>query len=168
MSTSIQILNKIQIRQKLERMAYQILEDNSNESEIFIVGIAIGGYILAKRIIEFLNQISHCHFELAKIDLNKGANQLEAKIDRPLNEFENKTIILVDDVLNTGKTLTYGLGLFLNLPIKKIRTLTLVDRLHRLYPMVSDFTGLEISTIRHQHISVYFEELGQEDGVYLE
>ena len=167
MEVAIQILNQKQIQQKLERMAYQILEDNSEESQIFIAGIASGGYILAKRIQEILRNLSSNSFILVKIELDKNSSQLKATADRALSEFENKTIILVDDVLNTGKTLTYGLGIFLNLPIKKIRTLTLVDRLHRLYPMVSDFTGLEISTVRHQHITVLLDEPGKEDGVFL-
>jgi len=168
MEKAIQILNKVQIQQKLERLAFQILEDNSEEKEVFIAGIESGGFILARRIQAFLVNLSPIIFHLVKIKLDKQSTRLLAEADRPLSDFENKTIILVDDVLNTGKTLTYGLGLFLNLPIKKIRTLTLVDRLHRLYPMVSDFTGLEISTVRHQHINVVLEEEGREEGVYLE
>ncbi len=168
MEKAIQILNPKQIQQKLERMAYQILEDNTEDAELFIVGIARGGYIIAKKIQEILASLSPHRFHLVKIDLDKTSTRLKAVADRPLEDFENKTIILVDDVLNTGKTLTYGLGLFLNLPIKKIRTLTLVDRQHRLYPMVSDFTGLEISTVRQQHITVILDEEGKEDGVFLE
>jgi pyrimidine operon attenuation protein / uracil phosphoribosyltransferase len=168
MENSIQILNKRQIQQKLERMAYQILEDNADESELYLAGIAKGGFILASRIQAILSPISPIHFHLVKIDLDKNSSILKAVTDHPLSEFENKTIIIIDDVLNTGKTLTYGLGVFLNLPIKKIRTLTLVDRLHRTYPLVSDFTGLEISTVRHQHVTVVLDESGVEDGVFLQ
>jgi pyrimidine operon attenuation protein/uracil phosphoribosyltransferase len=168
MDKAIQILNQKQIQQKLERMAYQILEDNSDESEIFIAGIVRGGYILAKRIQEILSKLSPKHFHLVRIDLDKSSTRLIAQTDRPLQDFENKTIIIVEDVLNTGKTLTYGLGVFLNLPIKKIRTLTLVDRLHRLYPVVSDFTGLEVSTVLHQYITVVLDQKDREDGVFLE
>jgi len=112
--------------------------------------------------------LSHQQFHLVRIDLDKSSTRLQAQTDRPLSDFENKTIIIVEDVLNTGKTLTYGIGVFLNLPIKKIRTLTLVDRLHRLYPVVSDFTGLEVSTVLHQYITVVLEEEGREDGVFLQ
>lgn len=168
MEKAIQILNQKQIQQKLERMAYQILEDNSEETEIFIAGIVRGGYILAKRIQEILLRLSHQEIHLVRIDLDKTSTRLQAQTDRPLSDFENKTIIIIEDVLNTGKTLTYGLGVFLNLPIKKIRTLTLVDRLHRLYPVVSDFTGLEISTVIHQYITVVLDQDGREDGVFLE
>jgi len=168
MEKVIQILNQKQIHQKLERMAYQILEDNSDETEIFVAGIVRGGYILATRLVEILNKLSTQTFHLVRIELDKTSTRLKAETDRPLSDFENKTILIVEDVLNTGKTLTYGLGVFLNLPIKKIRTLTLVDRLHRLYPVVSDFTGLEISTVRHQYITVVLDEEGREDGVFLE
>jgi len=150
----ILLLNEKQIQQKINRIAYQILEDCSNELEIVVAGIADRGYVLASRLKEKLETLGNIHVTLLKVTLDKEGSSLKAETDIPLSACENRTVIVVDDVLDTGKTLTYGLGVFLNIPIKKLRTVVLVDRSHKLFPVGSDFTGLEISTITHEHVSV--------------
>ncbi|MEY3678569.1 MAG: hypothetical protein RI924_710 [Bacteroidota bacterium] len=165
--TKIIILTKKQIQQKIERMAYQILEDNLDEKEIVLAGIVSRGFSLAKRIKKALEKSSSLKIKLLKIELDKESSHLQASSDIPVEEVKNQVIILVDDVLNSGRTLAYGLGVFLNIPLKKIRTLVLVDRSHRIFPVSPDFTGLALATVLKQHVQVVLDSPGEEDAVYL-
>lgn len=161
------ILNKKQIEQRIDRMSYQILEDNLDEKEIIIAGIVDKGYIIAKRLKSVLESISEIKITLMKIEVNKEISHLEANTDLDLALATNKVVILVDDVLNSGRTLAYGLGVFLDIPLKKLRTLVLIDRSHRNFPVSPDFTGLELATILKEHVTVVLEEKNEEDAVYL-
>lgn len=161
------ILNKIQIQQKIDRMAYQILEDNLAEKEIVLAGIVSLGYIIAKRLKKVLESISEIKITLIKIEINKTSSHLQASSDLDMNEVSNKVVILVDDVLDSGRTLVYGLGVFLDVPLKKLRTLVLIDRSHRLFPISPDFTGMELATLLKEHVEVILAEKSREDAVYL-
>lgn len=163
------ILDKEQIRQKSIRIAYQILEDNFDESTIVLVGIADRGYVFAQRLRRFLQEIApDKEFLLIKTVIGKDKRQLEATTDQPISIVKNKAVVLVDDVLNSGRTLTYALGVFLNEPLKKIRTAVLIDRSHHLFPIVSDYYGTKLSTILKDHVEVILEEYDQqEDSAYL-
>jgi pyrimidine operon attenuation protein/uracil phosphoribosyltransferase len=160
------LLNKKQIEQRINRIAYQIYEDNYQEKEIFIVGILNSGYALAEKIETALNKICDIktHLVQLKIDkLNHIAVPIEFSIES--SELKGKVVILVDDVLNSGKTLIYGLRKLLNQDLKKIRTVLLVDRDHKRYPIMADFVGITLSTTLQEHISVEFG--GKEEAVYL-
>lgn len=161
------ILNKSQISQKLDRMAWQIYEDNFDEQEIVLAGVVDRGYRLAKRLQKILKKIAPFSVKLVKIELDKDSSSLKAQTDVPIEECQNKAIVLVDDVLNSGRTLVYGFSVFLNIPIKKLRTAILVDRSHKSFPIATDFTGMEIATVMNEHISVVLDEPGEEDAVYL-
>lgn len=161
------ILNKKQIQQKIDRMAYQILEDNLNETELIMAGIIDRGYTIAKRLKKVLESISGIKVTLMKIELNKDSTHLQSNTDVAINLASNKVVILVDDVLNSGRTLAYGLGIFLDIPLKKLRTLVLIDRSHRIFPISPDYTGLELATILKEHVDVVLDEKAQEDAVYL-
>jgi pyrimidine operon attenuation protein/uracil phosphoribosyltransferase len=161
------ILDKTQIQQKINRIAYQILEDNLNEKEIVLAGIWDRGYKLAIRLRQVLLQISELKVLLLRIDLEKDNSKLIASTDLEEAKWKNKVIILVDDVLNSGKTLAYGLGVFLNTPHKKIRTVVLVDRSHKIFPIATDFVGLQMSTVLKEHVDVVLDVEGSEDCVYL-
>ncbi|MFN0255672.1 phosphoribosyltransferase family protein [Pedobacter ureilyticus] len=161
------ILDKKQIQQKINRIAYQILEDNIDEKEIVLAGIWDRGYKLAFRLEKTLNEISEFKTTLLRIDVEKQSSKLVAKTDLPESNWKNKVIILVDDVLNSGKTLAYGLGVFLNTPHKKIRTVVLVDRSHKIFPIATDFVGLELATVLKEHVDVIMDVEGEEDRVYL-
>ncbi|MBM3402593.1 MAG: phosphoribosyltransferase [Bacteroidetes bacterium] len=161
------ILNKTQIKQKIDRMAYQILEDNLSEKEVVLAGIIDQGYIIAKRLKKVLESISEIRVILMKIEIEKDSSHFEAKTDIDINLVKNKVVILVDDVLNSGRTLAYGLGVFIDIPLKKLRTLVLIDRSHRNFPISSDFTGLEMSTLIKEHIEVLMDDKSKEDAVYL-
>lgn len=161
------ILDKIQIQQKINRIAFQILEDNLDEKEIVLAGIWDRGYKLAIRLQEVLVNISKLKIVLLRIDLEKTNSKLIASTDLDESIWRNKVVILVDDVLNSGKTLAYGLGVFLNTPHKKIRTVVLVDRSHKIFPIATDFVGLEMSTVLKEHVDVLLDVDGTEDCVYL-
>jgi len=161
------ILNKKQIQQRIDRMAYQILEDNLGEEELIMAGIVDKGYVIAKRLKTVLESISEIKVTLMKIEINKDISHLEANADLDLDLVSNKVVILVDDVLNSGRALAYGLGVFLDIPLKKLRTLVLIDRSHRNFPISPDFTGLELATILKEHVDVILDEKSEEDAVYL-
>ncbi len=161
------ILDKQQIAQKINRIAYQILEDNLGEKELVLAGIWDRGYKLALRLQKVLQEISSFNLILLRVDLEKQSSKLVAKTDLPESVWKNKVVILVDDVLNSGKTLAYGLGVFLNTPHKKIRTVVLVDRSHKIFPIATDFVGLELATILKEHVDVVMDVEGEEDRVYL-
>lgn len=161
------ILDKKQIQQKINRIAYQILEDNLNEKEIVLAGIWDTGYKLALRLKDVLLEISDLKVTMFKIELEKNTSKLSAATDLEPIKVKNKVIILVDDVLNSGKALAYGFGVFLNTPHKKIRTVVLVDRSHKSFPIATDFVGLQMATVLKEHVDVVLDVDGQEDGVYL-
>lgn len=161
------ILNQKQIQQRIDRMAYQILEDNLKEKELIVAGIVEKGYTIAKRLKKVLESISDIKITLIKIDINKNVSHLEASSDIDIKQVSGKVVILVDDVLNSGRTLAYGLGVFLDIPLKKLRTLVLIDRSHRNFPISPDFTGLELATILKEHVDVVMDDKSQEDAVYL-
>ena len=165
--TQVLILNKQQIAQKINRIAYQILEDNVGEKEIVLAGIWDRGYKLALRLQAVLKEIAPFKVLMLRVDLEKQSSKLIAKTDLQETDWKNKVVILVDDVLNSGKTLAYGLGVFLNTPHKKIRTVVLVDRSHKIFPIATDFVGLELSTILKEHVDVIIDVPGEEDRVYL-
>ena len=163
----ILVLNKQQIQQKIDRMAYQVLEDNLTEDEIVVAGILPRGNFVAERLKAVLDSIAPFKTKLITIDVDKNSTALHAAINVDISECTNKAIILVDDVLASGKTMAYGLGVFLDVPLKKMRTLVLVDRNHKSFPIATDFTGIALSTVLKEHVDVVLNEAGEEDAVYL-
>ena len=163
----LKILDKTQIDQKLNRLAYEIYENNFTEKELLIVGIDGNGYKVANHICEKLKKISPIKITLGNIKLNKDKPwEDEPVINFEEKSFVNKSIIVVDDVLNSGKTLMYAVKLFLNKPVKKINTVILVDRSHTRFPVKADFVGLRLSTTLQEHIEADFSKKGKE-SVYL-
>lgn len=162
------ILNQEQIQKKTMRIAYQLLEDNFEEESVVLVGIADRGYVFAQRLKEVLENISSLDVQLIKVILDKTSSTLEAQTDTPIEQAANKVVILVDDVLNSGRTLAYGMGVFFNVPLKKMRTAVLIDRSHHKFPIFSDFSGLKLSTILKEHVTVNLHECdGGEDAAWL-
>ncbi len=163
----ILVLNSKQIQQKIDRIAYLLLEDNIDEKEILIAGILPRGNQVAERLKDVLDKIAPFSSRLITIELEKDSTSLQAHINFDIEECSNKVIILVDDVLNSGKTLAYGFGVFLDVPLKKLRTVVLVDRNHKSFPVTTDYAGIALSTVIKEHVDVILNEQGQEDAVYL-
>jgi len=160
------ILNSKQIEQKINRIAFQIYENNYGEKEIIVAGISDNGYLFAKRIADVLQKISPIKAKLIEIKINKeNPAASEIKISLTDKELKNKVIILVDDVLNSGRTLIFGAKPFLISPVKRLTTAVLVDRGHNRYPIKADFVGLSLSTTLQEHITVELKK-GKE-SVYL-
>lgn len=159
------ILDAVQIGQKIKRMAYEIYEHNFKEKSIVVAGIDGQGYVLAKLLVKEVKSISPLEVKLIKVTLDKLApQQSEVTLDTDLSEVKKKCIVLVDDVLNTGRTLAYGLKPFLNIEVKKIETAVLVNRSHGLFPIYPQYTGFQLTTTINDHVEV---KLGKESAVYL-
>jgi len=149
------VLDKEAIRRKLKRMALQVAEQNSNEKQLLIAGINGNGEMVAKCLIEELNKIGSFTTSFVQIQLNKK-QPLEVSL-QPAMDVNDKVVILVDDVANTGKTMLYALKPFLAVKPKKIQTLVLVERSHKLFPIQTDYAGLSIATTLQEHIAVETE-----------
>jgi len=156
MSTKTVILNSVQIEQKIKRIAYQIYESNSAEKEIIIAGIIGNGYVFAQKITEILSEISTLKITLCELIINKKNPLDTITTSLHIDDYTNKSIILVDDVLNSGATLIYGIKHFLNVPLKQFQTAVLVNRNHKKYPVKADFKGISLSTSIKEHVIVEF------------
>lgn len=145
-----------QIQQKTKRIAYQILESNSKEKEIILAGIATNGFLFAKEIEKELTKISDLQITMCKviIDKKKPLNPIKTSITS--DDYKNKSLVLVDDVLNSGATLIYGIKHFLEVPLKRFKTAVLVNRNHKKYPVKADFKGISLSTTLQEHVTVEF------------
>ncbi|MDM1355786.1 phosphoribosyltransferase [Myroides marinus] len=159
------ILTKEQIKFTTKRIAYQIYETYINEEEIVIAGVANSGYTFAQKISEALQEISSIKVVLCEVRIDKQnpINPIETSLDSAA--YKDKCVVLVDDVLNSGATLIYGVKHFLDVPLKKLKTAVLVDRNHKKYPVKADFKGISLSTSLLEHIQVVFD--GEEEYAYL-
>ena len=160
------ILNHTEIANKIRRIAYQIHEVNANEKEIIIAGIEKKGFKLAQRIAIILEDISKIKVSLCSIKVNKKSPLEPVVSTLNSSDYKNKSIILVDDVLNSGTTLMYGVLHFLKVPLKQLKTVVLVDRNHKKYPIKVDFKGISLSTSLQDTVDVVFSK--DKDYAYLE
>ena len=159
------ILDKEEIEEKIKRISYEIYEENFDDKSILICGIEKNGSIIAKRVIKELESICDIKIEFMSINLNKKKPLNTVEIKSSKNNIKNKSIVLIDDVSNTGKTLTYVIKELIKFEPKKINTAVLVNRDHTLFPIKINFVGLSLSTSIKSHIEV---NLGNKDiGAYL-
>jgi pyrimidine operon attenuation protein / uracil phosphoribosyltransferase len=157
MAHSTEVLNHKQVNDRIHRIAWQIFEEFHEESKVIIAGIANRGYLLAEILQAELIKISDLQVELSKLEFDKE-NPLSSKpILKPDFELDHQNIVLVDDVLKSGGTLIYGVRHFLSFPIRTLKTVVLVDRNHKRYPVKADFKGLSLSTSMQEHVSVHIE-----------
>ncbi len=153
-----EVLNHKQIGQKITRMAFEIYERNSHSSGVVFAGITGMGTSLSALLVAELKKISPIPVEELEVFLDKttvSTSDVKLSIDLDLT---GKTIILVDDVLNTGKTLVYAMKPFLKQEIQKMEIAVLVNRSHGLFPVRPDYTGFELATTLSEHIRVDFSE----------
>ncbi len=154
------ILNNQEIEHKIKRIAYQIYETFVDEQEIVIAGIATNGFIFAKKIAAVLETISPLTVTLCEVQINKQHPQSLIHTSITKEQYTNKGLVLVDDVLNSGTTLIYAVKHFIDVPLKKFKTAVLVDRNHKKYPVKADFKGISLSTSLFEHVQVVFDENG--------
>ena len=158
------ILSKEVVEKKLRRMAYEILENNIDEKEIILAGIRESGSVVAIVIQKMLGEISSIKTEFITITLDKK-EPTDVSLSTSF-DFNEKVIVVIDDVCNSGKTLLYALKPFIAFHPKKIQILVLVERTHTSFPVRPDYVGLSIATTIQEHIFV--EVKGEEvTGAYL-
>ena len=148
------ILTDKEINHKIKRIAFQIYENNTNNKEVVIAGIAENGFLLAEKLKLILEGISEIKVISCKVKIDKKnpLNSVETSITEKV--YKNKSLVLVDDVLNSGTTLMYAVRHFLNVPLKQFNTAVLVNRNHKKYPVKADFKGMSLSTSMQEMISV--------------
>lgn len=162
MSNNI-ILTHQEVEHKIKRIAYQIYETFVNEEEVVIAGIASNGFLFAEKIAAALSSISTLKVSICEVKVNKQNPQEQIQTSLTPDEYKNKGLVLVDDVLNSGTTLIYAVRHFLDVPLKKFKTAVLVDRNHKKYPVKADFKGISLSTSLLEHVQVVFNS---ESGDY--
>ncbi len=158
-SSSHQILDRNQITKKIMRLAYQIWEDHHEEEMIHVLGVSKAGSTLAKELCDALNSIRDAAKLSGVITLNKSNPLLsEITCSCTLSQLEDQSVICVDDVSNSGRTLFYALSIFQSISVKSIRTAVLVERRHKRFPIHSDYVGLSLNTTIREHIEVECSE----------
>lgn len=146
------ILSKEIAYRKLQRMAYEIVEQNIDEKQIILAGIKESGSIIAQALLSFLKEIFKGEIKIIEIKIDKK-DPKNISLSETLN-FDNKIIIITDDVTNSGKTLLYAIKPFLDFYPKKIQTLVLVERSYKEFPLSPDYVGMSVSTALTEKIIV--------------
>ncbi len=160
------ILSLEQTHQKIKRIAFEIYERNLDETDIVLAGIVGEGYKMAEILANHLKEISPLNVFLMKIELNKEQPHLSpVNFDLAKEKLNGKVIIVVDDVLNTGRTLAYSLSPFLGVSVKRVQVAVIVNRDHHSFPIAADYVGYELSTTLNEHIRVKLTE--PDAGVFL-
>jgi pyrimidine operon attenuation protein/uracil phosphoribosyltransferase len=159
------VLDHDRVQRKLTRIVHQLHEEYHAEKGIVLVGIAPRGLTLAKRLKAGLTEATTMNVELVELKLDKDAPlERPATLSVDASTLRDRVVVLVDDVLMSGRTLMHAASFLVQVPLKKLTTVVLVDRRHRAYPIRADIVGLTLSTTLQEHISV---ELGKKDTVYL-
>ncbi len=150
------ILSKETAGKKLRRMALEVAERNYDESQLIFIGIKDHGLAIAHTITSYLKTIIQTEIIVLGLELNK-IRPVVITLD-PVMNFNDKVIVLIDDVANSGKTMLYALKPLLEHYPKKIQTMALVNRTHKIFPVEIDYTGISISTTVDEHIFVEVED----------
>lgn len=151
----MQILNQRQIQQKIKRLAIEMLENNYEAPEIYLLGINNRGYSFAQMLLEELKRITNIPISLTRLRLDP-AQPLGSPIELEMNaaDLKDKTIIIVDDVANTGRTIFYAFKPIMDILPKKIQVAVLVDRKHKTFPVQVDYVGISLATTLKENIDV--------------
>ena len=159
------ILDPTKLERVIMRMAWQILELNSQEKNFYLVGISKSGFKLAHRLMKCLSKIYDGDVRLGEISINKkNPPKGPTKCDLDPEDFKGKSVVIVDDVLNSGATLIYAVKYFLVAETKSLSTAVLIDRNHKRFPVKADIKGLSLSTSYQDNVEVSF---GDKAAVYL-
>jgi pyrimidine operon attenuation protein/uracil phosphoribosyltransferase len=159
------ILDGKQLDQRIKRISFEIYENNIDEKSIVLAGISENGFALAKLFQKQVDKISPLKSEVVKININKAAPfSNETKLTSSIDSITGKSIILIDDVLNTGKTAAFALKTLLDTNVKKIEFAVIVNRSHKLFPVYPKYRGYELATAISENVEVL---LTKNKGVYL-
>ncbi len=151
----MKILSESQIKQKIKRLAIEILEHNHDAQEIVLAGINNNGVHFARLLHDALKKMTNIKLEQVQISLNP-ANPLasEIQISKPLSTLDGKRIIVIDDVANTGRTIFYAIQPLLKILPSQVEVAVLVDRKHKSFPILVDYVGLSLATTLMDDIDV--------------
>jgi pyrimidine operon attenuation protein/uracil phosphoribosyltransferase len=149
-----QIANRERIEQILERMVFQIAENNYASKKIIFVGVKDSGWMLAKEIIECLTKIQSVETVLVSLEIDKKHPEKSTILLSDVIDEKSDSVILVDDVINSGRTIFYALKPFLDIKLKNLQTLVLVERKYKRFPIVADYVGISLNTTMKEHIEV--------------
>ena len=160
-----QILSEEVVFQKIKRMSYEILENNLEEPIITLVGIFDKGYLIAEQMQKELKGICEKEIRLVRLDIDKdNPNKSNIRIDTDVRSLDRSVLVLVDDVLNSGRTTSYSLAYMLECNVKKVELAALVNRSHKSFPLTPTYKGYEIATMIDEYIEVRVKD---RPGVYL-
>jgi pyrimidine operon attenuation protein/uracil phosphoribosyltransferase len=164
MSTkTTQILNAQEIQHKIQRLAWELYDRHSKAEKLYVVGIQENGYWLAEQLVEKLSAISSIEVELIPLVMHKKAPVLN---DMHISLPEQAEIALVDDVLNSGRTLLWAVIKLMEFRPQQLSTTVLVDRSHKRYPVKADLKGISLSTTLQETVRLNIEN-GLAVNVYL-
>jgi pyrimidine operon attenuation protein/uracil phosphoribosyltransferase len=149
------MLNQETAERKIRRMALEIAERNAEKAELVIVGIRENGACIARKILEQLASVFSGTLIFVECTLNKRLPDL-VEFNTEL-DWNNRSVILVDDVSNSGKTLLYALKPLLQKHPAQIETLVLVERSYKKFPIAIDYVGTTVATTHTDHIVVDVE-----------
>lgn len=159
------ILSADQAMMKIRRMSFEILERNKGITHLYLAGIKENGLVLAHLLKTVLEEIDHLNVQVVAVTIDKK-NPLSCVL--PANiDFKQTSVVVVDDVVNSGKTLLYAILPFLNCATKNIQTLTLVERSYKTFPVHVDYVGISLASTLEDHICVEVQD-GRLVGAYLE
>lgn len=160
------ILDSHQVHQKLERIALEILERTSEHNHVLLAGIQTSGFAIAKLIARYLKSFSEKELTVYSVQLDKTQPLNHPVVTNISSELLSQaTLIIIDDVQNSGRTLSYALMHFLQFPVYSVQTCVLIDRRHNKFPVKPDYIGLSLSTTLQEHVEVIVE--GDEINVML-
>lgn len=162
----MKILDETQIKQKTKRLALEILENNLDEQELYFVGINDNGLYFAKSIGYYLTRLSEIKLHYAQVHVEQVAQNHEVQLSLDIDKVQNKVVVLIDDVANSGRTIFYSLKPFMDGQLKKVEIAVLVDRMHKSYPIHPNYVGLTLATTTHEHIDVQIKSV-EKKAVYL-
>lgn len=161
----MQLLTHRQIEQKIRRLAMQVMERNTEEDELIIAGVNNNGTVLAELLQREILKLATSPIHLTRIRVNPAQPaSTPVDIEMPLEELDNKAILIVDDVANTGRTLHYATKPLLTILPRKIEIAVMVDRMHKSFPIRVDYAGLTLATTLQDNIEVVLED---EYGAFL-
>ena len=168
-----QLMNGEGIQRALTRMAHEIMEQLAPLDNVVLVGIRRRGVPLAQRLADIIEQYEHVQIPVGEVDIDMYRDDLshrEVKVERQILPVDvtGRTVVLVDDVLHTGRTVRAAMDAILDQGrAAKIRLAVLIDRGHRELPIRPDYVGKNVPTAQSERIGVQLEEIDGGDGVAL-
>ena len=160
------ILNAKEVQNKICRLAFEIYEGNFQEKEIALVGIEPNGAVLATLLKNEIERISPLIVHFSTIKLDKDSPLSKVNISLKVDQISKTSVILVDDVLNSGRTMFYSFKPFLESELYKVQVAVLVDRAHKKFPISADYVGYSLGTTLQEFVQVNLSNT-EEYAVYL-